>query len=178
MGDVFGHGLCRIVVSQVCAQAGFDKTTRSANDYLTDLLINYLDLISSHTSQFAQLAGRQEANLHDVSLALSGLGIPLPELNHFCKLWTEKKSSNQGRQGGPSNGNGSLGGNGNGYGNGFTNGDGDGLKKIEEWNGNGHGNGHGYGHGDGRKMNSRLHGRGPIIGFPRLEPGEFPLSKF
>ncbi|KAL1916942.1 uncharacterized protein VTP21DRAFT_5139 [Calcarisporiella thermophila] len=84
MSNAFCFSILRIVTIHVLQSAGFDSTTGSAANALTDVFARYLSLISQSASQYANLAGRDKPNALDVSYAFADLGIDLLELQSWA----------------------------------------------------------------------------------------------
>ncbi|KAK8479670.1 hypothetical protein V6N13_064213 [Hibiscus sabdariffa] len=72
--DEFGRAVARIAVAQICESLGYQGFKESALDALTDILIWYLCGIGKNAIFHANLAGRTECNLFDITRALEELG--------------------------------------------------------------------------------------------------------
>ncbi|XVE61677.1 hypothetical protein DITRI_Ditri06bG0059200 [Diplodiscus trichospermus] len=72
--DDFGRAVSKIAVAQICESVGYQGFKESALEALTDISIRYLCDLGKNASFRANLAGRTECNLFDVTGALEYLG--------------------------------------------------------------------------------------------------------
>jgi len=70
--------LLRVTAAQVLRAAGLTTAKPSVVDAFTDILARYLTLLGATTRNFAEVAGRTEAELDDVRLALEHVGLVRP----------------------------------------------------------------------------------------------------
>lgn len=75
MDNTFYFNLARISAAQILRAAGIDRSRPSTLDTLTDILIRYLHLLGAQSMFFALAAGRSEADIRDVRLAMEDLGV-------------------------------------------------------------------------------------------------------
>ena len=75
MDNPFYFNLARISSAQILRAAGSDRTRPSTLDTLTDILIRYLHLLGTESMSFALAAGRREADIRDVRLAMESIGV-------------------------------------------------------------------------------------------------------
>ncbi|TYJ18960.1 hypothetical protein E1A91_A09G158500v1 [Gossypium mustelinum] len=68
--DEFGRAVSKIAVAQICESVGFQGFKESALEALTDILVCYLCDLGRNASFHANLAGRTECNLFDITRAL------------------------------------------------------------------------------------------------------------
>ncbi|MBA0615780.1 hypothetical protein Godav_015892 [Gossypium davidsonii] len=71
--DEFGRAVSKIAVAQICESVGFQGFKESALEGLTDILVCYLCDLGRNASFHANLAGRTECNLFDITRALEEL---------------------------------------------------------------------------------------------------------
>lgn len=91
MADEFSHSLSRVVAAQIAEAAGFEGVQESAVDILADLLLRYLGSLCSSAHGLAELAGRSQANLADVLLALEELGVTPDDLASHIALQARRR---------------------------------------------------------------------------------------
>ncbi|XVF07864.1 hypothetical protein REPUB_Repub06bG0176400 [Reevesia pubescens] len=72
--DDFGRAVSKIAVAQICESVGYQGCKESALEALTDISIRYLCDLGKNASFHANLAGRTECNLFDITRALEDLG--------------------------------------------------------------------------------------------------------
>ncbi|XP_022745881.1 transcription initiation factor TFIID subunit 8-like [Durio zibethinus] len=72
--DDFWRAVSKIAVLQICESVGYERFKESALEALTDISIGYLCDLGKNASFHANLAGRTECNLFDVTRALEDLG--------------------------------------------------------------------------------------------------------
>ncbi|XVE76143.1 hypothetical protein DITRI_Ditri12bG0149700 [Diplodiscus trichospermus] len=72
--DDFGRAVSKIAVAQICESVGYQGFQESALEALTDISIRYLCDLGKNATFNANLAGRTECNLFDISQALEDLG--------------------------------------------------------------------------------------------------------
>ncbi|XWS66853.1 hypothetical protein CRYUN_Cryun05aG0236600 [Craigia yunnanensis] len=72
--DDFGREVSKIAVAQICESVGYQGFKESALEALTDISIGYLCDLGKNASFHANLAGRTECNLFDITRALEDLG--------------------------------------------------------------------------------------------------------
>ena len=75
MDNPFYFSLARISAAQILRAAGIDRTRPSTLDCLTDILTRYLHLLATQSMFFSLAAGRPEADIRDVRLAMQDVGI-------------------------------------------------------------------------------------------------------
>ena len=75
MDNPFYFSLARISAAQILRAAGIDRTRPSTLDCLTDILIRYLHLLATQSMFFSLAAGRPEADIRDIRLAMQDVGI-------------------------------------------------------------------------------------------------------
>jgi transcription initiation factor TFIID subunit 3 len=75
MDNPFYFSLARISAAQILRAAGIDRTRPSTLDCLTDILIRYLHLLATQSMLFSLAAGRPEADIRDIRLAMQDVGI-------------------------------------------------------------------------------------------------------
>lgn len=85
MTDRFCSALLRTTVLQILQAAGFESSHMEPANVLTEIMWEYLQMLGSTTSAYAEFAGRSTGNLNDVVDALESLGIE-PET---MKEWLE-----------------------------------------------------------------------------------------
>ncbi|XP_022767305.1 transcription initiation factor TFIID subunit 8-like isoform X2 [Durio zibethinus] len=72
--DDFGRAVSKIAVAQICESVGYQGFEESALEALTDISIRYICDLGKNASFHANLAGRSECNLFDITRALEDLG--------------------------------------------------------------------------------------------------------
>ncbi|XWS43568.1 hypothetical protein CRYUN_Cryun16bG0115300 [Craigia yunnanensis] len=72
--DDFGRVVSKIAVAQICESVGYHGFKESALEALIDISIQYLCDLGKNASFHANLAGRAECNLFDITRALEDLG--------------------------------------------------------------------------------------------------------
>ncbi|GBG00364.1 hypothetical protein Rsub_13123 [Raphidocelis subcapitata] len=82
----YSRALARAAAAQIAELSGFDAAHDSALDILADLLQRYLANVCAGAHEYAELAGRTQANSLDALLALEDLGVTPEELNTFAGL--------------------------------------------------------------------------------------------
>ncbi|ONH70022.1 Transcription initiation factor TFIID subunit 3 [Cyberlindnera fabianii] len=75
--EFFNQSL-RITVMQILRGIGFDRTTPDIIDILTDIYVRHLLLLTSETQSLAQLGGRDEVLIEDITQALVNVGMLKP----------------------------------------------------------------------------------------------------
>jgi histone H3/H4 len=75
MDNPFYFSLARVSAAQILRAAGVDRTRPSTLDILTDILIRYFHLLGTESATFALQAGRSEADIRDVRLAIEEVGL-------------------------------------------------------------------------------------------------------
>ena len=75
MDNPFYFSLARVSAAQILRAAGVDRTRPSTLDILTDILIRYFHLLGTESATFALHAGRSEADIRDVRLAMEEIGL-------------------------------------------------------------------------------------------------------
>ena len=73
MSDYAGQ-LVRIAVAHICESQGFTAAQNSATATLSEVLKGYIESISRHATQNAELAGRTNVTLHDLLEVFEGGG--------------------------------------------------------------------------------------------------------
>ncbi|KAI9489900.1 Bromodomain associated-domain-containing protein [Zychaea mexicana] len=86
MTDQFCFALLRTTALQILQSAGFDSAHSDPTNSLTDILSQYIQLLASTTSSYAQLAGRSTGNIRDVVDGLDELGITPESLKEWLEL--------------------------------------------------------------------------------------------
>ncbi|KAK8633064.1 hypothetical protein V6N13_013918 [Hibiscus sabdariffa] len=71
--DDFGRSVSKIAVAQICEGVGYQGCKESALEALADILIRYLCDLGKNASFHANLAGRTECNVFDITQALEDL---------------------------------------------------------------------------------------------------------
>lgn len=77
----FSRAVARVVAAQIAESAGFDACQDSAVEILADLLLRYLGTLAASSHSYAELAGRSQANLADLLLALEEVGVAAEDLH-------------------------------------------------------------------------------------------------
>ncbi|XP_039059127.1 transcription initiation factor TFIID subunit 8-like [Hibiscus syriacus] len=72
--DDFGRWVSKIAVAQICESVGYQGFKGSALEALADISIRYLCDLGKNASFHANLAGRTECNLFDITRAIEDLG--------------------------------------------------------------------------------------------------------
>ncbi|KAK8588721.1 hypothetical protein V6N13_087624 [Hibiscus sabdariffa] len=72
--DDFGRSVSKTAVAQICESVGYQGCKESALEALTDISIRYLCDLGKNASFHANLAGRTECNVFDITRALEDLG--------------------------------------------------------------------------------------------------------
>ncbi|TYI58866.1 hypothetical protein E1A91_D11G392100v1 [Gossypium mustelinum] len=72
--DDFGRSVSKIAVAQICESVGYQGCKESALEALADISIRYLCDLGKNASFHANLAGRTECNVFDITRALEDLG--------------------------------------------------------------------------------------------------------
>ncbi|XVF76422.1 hypothetical protein PTKIN_Ptkin13bG0265000 [Pterospermum kingtungense] len=75
--DDFGRAVSKIAVAQICESVGYQGFKESALEALADISIRYLCDLGKNASFHANLAGRTECNLFDITRALEDFGSSL-----------------------------------------------------------------------------------------------------
>lgn len=63
----------------------FSKCSSTATDTIVDLLSRFLELVATSTGEYAQLAGRDSANIFDGISALEEVGFGVEETLKWCR---------------------------------------------------------------------------------------------
>jgi histone H3/H4 len=75
MDNPLYFNLARVSAAQILRAAGIDRTRPSTLDILTDILLRYLHLLGTESMTFALAAGRGEADICDVRVAMEDIGL-------------------------------------------------------------------------------------------------------
>lgn len=86
MAEEFSRHVARVVAAQIAESTGFDACQDSAIEVLGDLLLRYLSTLCCGSHSYAELAGRSQANLADVLLAMEDLGVTPEDLHQHIQL--------------------------------------------------------------------------------------------
>ncbi|KAI8137676.1 hypothetical protein BJV82DRAFT_674480 [Fennellomyces sp. T-0311] len=86
MTDKFCFALLRTTTLQILQSAGFDSAHIDPTNILTDVMSQYVQLLASTTSSYAQLAGRSTGNIWDVIDGLNELGMSPESLKEWLEL--------------------------------------------------------------------------------------------
>eukprot|EP00301_Raphidiophrys_heterophryoidea_P018613 c3611_g1_i1.p1 GENE.c3611_g1_i1~~c3611_g1_i1.p1 ORF type:complete len:202 (+),score=31.24 c3611_g1_i1:41-607(+) len=81
--ESFCGEVLRSVVLQGADAVGFHKTHESAVNTLADVLRAYLLEIGQATHVYSEVAGRTEANVHDVLIAFEDIGVEIEDLKDY-----------------------------------------------------------------------------------------------
>lgn len=66
MAQDYARSVAKVLVAQIAESVGFDAIQQSANDTLSELLLQYIAEIGSATHNYAELAGRTDCNVNDL----------------------------------------------------------------------------------------------------------------
>lgn len=83
MAEAYARQIARVAAGQLAEISGFESVQESAVDILGDLLLRYMDEVASGACGYAELAGRSDANVHDVLMSLDNLGVMVEELRDY-----------------------------------------------------------------------------------------------
>lgn len=86
MTDKFCFALLRTTTLQILQSAGFDSAHIDPANILTDVMSQYVQLLASTTSSYAQLAGRSTGNIWDVIDGMNELGMTPESLKEWLEL--------------------------------------------------------------------------------------------
>ena len=86
MTDKFCYALLRTTALQILQSAGFDAAHTDPTNSLTEVMSQYLQLLATTTSSYAELAGRSNGNIWDVVDGLNELGITPESLKEWLDL--------------------------------------------------------------------------------------------
>ncbi|KXS11350.1 hypothetical protein M427DRAFT_35890 [Gonapodya prolifera JEL478] len=90
----FAHSIARVFVSQVLAQAGFERTSLAAIDALADIGLQFLSLVGRRARNWAEHSGRSRCNLTDAAKALDEVGVAAEDLAAFARDWLALEPNN------------------------------------------------------------------------------------
>lgn len=85
MADQYARDAAKITVSQLAEASGFEVVQQSSLDILADLLLRYLNEVGAASHSNAELCGRTDTNVLDITLALSDLGTSVDSLLKFAR---------------------------------------------------------------------------------------------
>ena len=91
MSEAFGRALCSASSAQVIKNAGFEQASTSSVETLADVLKKYVEHLCSLSQEVCEHSGRTEANLVDVTLALSQVGTTPADIAAFVKAAQKKR---------------------------------------------------------------------------------------
>ncbi|XP_076860604.1 transcription initiation factor TFIID subunit 3-like [Brachyhypopomus gauderio] len=83
MCESYGRSLLRVAAAQVCQALGWDAVQPAACDLLSDVLERYLQQLARGCHRYAELYGRTDPCLSDISQAFGLMGVSLPELEDY-----------------------------------------------------------------------------------------------
>ncbi|KAG2222127.1 hypothetical protein INT45_007563 [Circinella minor] len=86
MTDKFCYALLKTTALQILQSAGFDAAHTDPTNSLTEVMSQYLQLLATTTSSYAELAGRSNGNIWDVVDGLNELGITPESLKEWLDL--------------------------------------------------------------------------------------------
>jgi histone H3/H4 len=82
--DAGAHKLLETIILKTLHAHSFTRSSTQASLALTDLLSQYLVLLATTCSQYAQHAGRLNITVRDAMSALDELGVSMDELHEYC----------------------------------------------------------------------------------------------
>ncbi|KAG0174542.1 transcription initiation factor TFIID subunit 3 [Apophysomyces sp. BC1015] len=85
MADNFCFALLRTTTLQILQSAGFESVHVDPTDILTDVFCQYIQLLASTTSAYAQLSGRTTGNIRDVMDGLAELAVDPESLREWLE---------------------------------------------------------------------------------------------
>lgn len=72
--DKFGREVAKVAVAQICESVGFNSSSESSLESLTDVMVRYVHDLVKEVSFYANVANRSECNVFDVVQGLEDLG--------------------------------------------------------------------------------------------------------